>query len=57
MEGDDDDDAIDDDESIPIDVCRGISSISSSESCCCLIIYQYRSQIQNQYFLFFHLGY
>jgi len=35
----DDDDDIDD-ESIPIDVCRGISSISSCESCCCLINYK-----------------
>lgn len=34
---DDDDDSVDD-ESIPIDVCRGINSISSSGSCCCLIV-------------------
>jgi hypothetical protein len=28
-------------ESIPMDVCRGINSISSSESCCCLIAGEY----------------
>ena len=31
-------DAVDDAESMPIDVCRGINSISSSGSCGCLII-------------------
>ena len=35
---DDDDDEIDA-ESIPIDVCLGINSISSSDSCCCLIVH------------------
>lgn len=40
IDDDDDDDDDIDDESIPIDVCRGISSISSCESCCCLINYK-----------------
>ena len=39
VDADDDDDDEIDAESIPIDVCLGINSISSSDSCCCLIVH------------------
>jgi hypothetical protein len=35
------DDEFVDDESIPMEVCRGINSISSWGSCCCLIVSNY----------------
>ena len=57
-EGDDDDDVDDDDEidaeSIPIDVCLGINSISSSDSCCCLIVHEYENRLVKLIIMSFH---